>query len=404
MRIFDIAFKDLLQILRDRKSAIFLVVMPVLFTLIMGSLLRGSGEPTRQPVGLLDGDQGGSFSVELRKWLEGSDLVTPVHLDESEAGQVDQRVKDGKYLAAILIPSDFSARIAAGEYIPINIVLPEDPSAGQAASAYLQTGIKHLLSSLEIARLSVQVRQEREPFPDDASRQAYLSEGISLAGDAWQAPDLSLTTESASALPTAGSQAPSGFVQASSGMLVQFSVFSLILSAMVLVIERKTKTLQRALTTPLTRVELVAGHLLAMFLVSFLQGSLLVLLGQLAFGVDYFREPLGTFLLVAALSLWVACLGLLIGALTHSEDQVVLIALIAMFLFTALGGAWFPLEIAGEGFARVGHLLPTAWAMDGLQNIILRGLGLGSVLLPVGILLAYALAFFGVAVWRFKFQ
>jgi ABC-type multidrug transport system permease subunit len=63
-------------------------------------------------------------------------------------------------------------------------------------------------------------------------------------------------------------------------------------------------------------------------------------------------------------------------------------SLIAMFLFAALGGAWFPLEIAGQAFAAVGHLLPTAWAMDGFQNIVVRGQGLTSTLVPAGLLLA----------------
>ena len=42
--------------------------------------------------------------------------------------------------------------------------------------------------------------------------------------------------------------------------------------------------------------------------------------------------------------------------------------------------------------------------MDGYQNILLRGMGLNSVLVPAGILIAYTLAFFGLAVWRFKFE
>jgi hypothetical protein len=42
--------------------------------------------------------------------------------------------------------------------------------------------------------------------------------------------------------------------------------------------------------------------------------------------------------------------------------------------------------------------------MDGFQNILMRGLGFQSVLMPAGILLAYALGFFGVAIWRFRFE
>jgi ABC-2 type transport system permease protein len=67
-----------------------------------------------------------------------------------------------------------------------------------------------------------------------------------------------------------------------------------------------------------------------------------------------------------------------------------------------LGGAWFPLEGAGKAFATIGHLTPAAWAMDGFQNILIRGLGLASAWRPAAVLLAYAAVFFALAVWRFR--
>jgi hypothetical protein len=42
--------------------------------------------------------------------------------------------------------------------------------------------------------------------------------------------------------------------------------------------------------------------------------------------------------------------------------------------------------------------------MDGFQNIIVRGLGLASVVLPAMVLLGFAGLFFGLAIWRFKFE
>ncbi|HEY3345436.1 MAG TPA: ABC transporter permease, partial [Anaerolineaceae bacterium] len=129
-----------------------------------------------------------------------------------------------------------------------------------------------------------------------------------------------------------------------------------------------------------------------------------VILGQFVFKVNYLREPGAILLLMVALAVWAASLGLLIGAIAKKEDQVVVMCLVVMFIFSALGGAWFPLDVAGKAFSFVGHLLPSAWAMDGFQNIVLRGLGFNSVLLPVGLLLVYTLAFFGLALWRFKFE
>jgi ABC-2 type transport system permease protein len=132
------------------------------------------------------------------------------------------------------------------------------------------------------------------------------------------------------------------------------------------------------------------------------QTVLLIVFGQLVLGVDYLREPVAILLIAVSLSLWVSSMGLLIGVFAQQDQQVVLYSMIAMFVFTGLGGAWFPLEGAGKAFATLGHLTPAAWAMDGLQNIVIRGLGLASAWRPVMVLLAYAAAFFLLAVWRFR--
>jgi ABC-2 type transport system permease protein len=73
-----------------------------------------------------------------------------------------------------------------------------------------------------------------------------------------------------------------------------------------------------------------------------------------------------------------------------------------MFLFSAMGGTWFPLETSSGAFAVIGKLMPSAWAMNGYQNILIRGLGSESACLPALVLIAYALGFFGLAVWRFR--
>ena len=129
-----------------------------------------------------------------------------------------------------------------------------------------------------------------------------------------------------------------------------------------------------------------------------------VAVGQLGFGVNYLREPLAVLLVMTAMASWVASLGLFIGTMAKGEEQVVLWSLMCMFVFSALGGAWFPLEFTGQTFSTIGHLTPSAWAMDGFQNIVLRDLGLASVLVPAIVLWGFAALFFGLAVWRFKFE
>jgi ABC-2 type transport system permease protein len=190
--------------------------------------------------------------------------------------------------------------------------------------------------------------------------------------------------------------------QASPGILVMFAIFGLVTSGQILVQERKTRTLQRMITTSMRAWQIVAGHMLAMFGVVFVQVVLLVVFGQFVLGVNYIQVPLGILVISIALGLWIASMGLLIGVIVKNDSQVVLFSLMAMFIFSALGGIWFPLESSSGTFATIGRLLPSAWAMQGYQNILMRGLGSESAWLPALALLAYTLVFFAVAVWRFQ--
>jgi ABC-2 type transport system permease protein len=117
--------------------------------------------------------------------------------------------------------------------------------------------------------------------------------------------------------------------------------------------------------------------------------------------VDYLREAGATLLVALSAALCISALGLLIGVLAQSEEQAIIFSLVPMFLLAGLGGAWVPLEMTGPAFQTIGHVSPVAWAMDGFQNVIARGLGIGSVLLPASALIGYAVFFFVLAAWRF---
>jgi ABC-2 type transport system permease protein len=279
--------------------------------------------------------------------------------------------------------------------MPLDVIIDMNQPSGQTVSRALETVSGRLLGAVEAAHIS-----------QSALPQNNLYDSLANANSAWQEPALTVAVVKATGQATEkqGAHSVSGYAQASAGMMVQFSIFGLITSAMVLMLERKSGTLQRLLSTPIRPYEVIAGHVVAMFCIVFTQQLILVVVGQLVFGVDYARQPLAILLMISVLSLWAASLGLLISALSRKEDQVITLSLIAMFVFAAMGGAWFPLEVAGKAFAAVGHIMPTAWAMDGFQNILIRGLEFQSILMPAGVLLLYALAFFGLAIWRFRFE
>ena len=63
-----------------------------------------------------------------------------------------------------------------------------------------------------------------------------------------------------------------------------------------------------------------------------------------------------------------------------------------------------PIELLPEFLQIAVKVLPTTWAMQGLLDIVLRGLGLRDVLLESCVLLGCAALFFAVGVWRFRYE
>ncbi len=395
MRILDITLKDLTQILRDKRSLLFLVAMPIVFTLFMGFAYNSGGDTetatdARLPLGWVNNDPGGWLSARLFDLLSQSDSVRLVELAPDG---VTASVRQGEVAGALIVPVGYSGQTPAGPR-QLTLITDLNTPAGQSLFQTLRAPITHLLSSIEIARLSAQTVGAPDEFEPS----------FSAALQAWAETDSAglVKVEMAVAEPEQAWYGDNPYNQASPGILVQFAIFGLVTSGQILVQERKTRTLQRMRSTTLHAWQIVAGHLLAMFALVFLQEILLIVFGQLVLGVNYAREPLGTLLVSVALGLWIASMGLLIGVLVKDDAQVILFSLIGMFVFSALGGAWFPLEASGTAFATLGKMMPSAWAMTGYQNILIRGLGLASVGLPALILLTYALGFFGLAVWQFR--
>ena len=399
MRILDIILKDLSQIFRDKKSLLFLVAMPIVFTLFMGFAYKSGGNnnpasaDNRLPLGWVNNDPNGLLSGQLFDRLSNSDSIKLVEL---EAATANDSVRKGKVAGALIVPAGFSEQITANPK-QLTLVTDLNSSQGQSLFQLVRTPVTQLMSSAEIARLSA----ESAGKPGDTTE---IEQAFTAAAQAWMETDSAALVKVVMAVaePEQDWYGDNPYNQASPGILVQFAIFGLVTSGQILVQERKTRTLQRMMTTSMHAWQIVAGHLLAMFAVVFIQEALLVLFGQLVLGVNYAREPLGILVVSIALGLWIAAMGLLIGVLVNNDSQVVLVSLMAMFIFSAMGGTWFMLEASSGAFATIGRLLPSAWAMNGYQNILIRGLGLGSTWHPALALLAYSLGFFGLAVWRFR--
>jgi ABC-2 type transport system permease protein len=396
-RVWTLASKDLLETRRDRLALVFTVIMPLLFTTFFGVMFGGGS--SRLPMAVSNADSG-AVSRQLVEMLRQSTVVNVEAMSRSDA---EKAVDQGKKAAALLIPAGFSADLAAGRQGKLTMVSTAGSSGAQTCQTEVSALAGQLAASEGAAQAAVAVAGSGGAAGQQASaaarEEAALLMARPLAAQSLAHPVASIDVVEAGA---ASGQIPSGFVLSSPGMLVNFILFSLMTAGIALILERRNFTLLRLMTTRVRRWELIAGKVAGMFVITFIQQIILLGVGQVFFGVDYLRDPAALLLMMISLSLVASTLGLLLASVLTSEQALVATTVIVSMSVSALSGAWFPLEITGPVFRFVGHLLPTAWILDGLRGIVVRGFTPGDVMPAVGVVLAWSVVMFVVAVWRFR--
>jgi len=391
IRILDITFKDLLQLTRDFKTFMFLLLMPILFTFLFGFAFGGFGGGTsdsRLPVGYLSQDDNW-VTGELHDLLANSEVI---HLEEYPAASIpdfERLVADGDLAAAIIVPNGYGRALLRDKTARLIVYADTGSTAWTTIEAETVAAVSRVDNGVRTATIMEDLIGDRAPF-----RYAFDQ---TLA--AWENPPIKVTETTSTAIQKADNQS-AGLAHTSPGMMLQFAIAGLLTAAQVIVTERKSRTLQRLLTTSARRVHILLGHYLAIFSLIFGQFIVLIAFGQFILKVDYLRVPAATLLVAVCAALCISALGLLIGVLARTEEQAIAFSLIPMFVLSGLGGAWVPLEVTGATFQAIGHISPVAWAMDGFKNISVRGFGLESVLVPAAALTGYAVLFFALAAWR----
>ncbi len=163
----------------------------------------------------------------------------------------------------------------------------------------------------------------------------------------------------------------------------------------------KQWTIQRTLTMPVSRAQILGGKLLAYFVIGAIELTIIFTFGYLL-GLRYVQRPAGADpddvrLYPGGHRACADADDLYQDRDAGFEHQPAEVAL----TLAPLGGAWWPLDIVPGWMRVVGHVSPIAWAMDAYNALIFRDAGTqGGVVLPVLVLLGMAALFFAIGLAR----
>ena len=393
-----IAGKDLRETARDKLSFIFILLMPLAFTLFFGLLFGGGSDVDKLPLAVWDAD-GGTAAKELVADLEKSEVVRVV---VKQGGELEQWMADERAAAGLIIPEGYSDAVASGEKADLTIVATQGTSGASSVASEIRALAGEQVTVELASKAAAEAVWQTRSMPVGAQAGVVAesaAEARPVVTQALEHPAVSTRVVEAGA---AAGQVPSGFILSSPGMMVNFVLFSLMTAGIALIIERQNGTLQRLMTTRLRKWQLIGGKAAGMFLLTFVQQAILIAVAQLFFGVDYLRDPAALLLMMISLSLVASTLGLLLASVLKSEQALIATTVLVSMALAAMSGAWFPLEITGQTFQSVGHVLPTSWILDGLRGIVVRGFDVADVVPAFRVALAWSAGFFVVAVWRFR--
>ena len=172
------------------------------------------------------------------------------------------------------------------------------------------------------------------------------------------------------------------------GVFAMFFVF--ILTGVSFLRERAQGTLERLLTTPVGRADLLVGYLLGFLLFASIQSLVILLYTTLALQIDYQGALWQIFVLLMVLTVVAVNLGIFISTFARNEFQVVQFIPLVLAPQIFLSGVILPVEQLPGYFQAVSKVLPLTYAVDGLKEIMLNGQSLGDIGVDLGVLIGFA--------------
>jgi ABC-2 type transport system permease protein len=195
-----------------------------------------------------------------------------------------------------------------------------------------------------------------------------------------------------------------GYAHSFAGMGVQFLLFAAANLGIEILLERQKGLWKRLRSAPVSRLTLLTGKVVSMTIVSFLTLLVSFTFAMVVFGVRVQGSVVGFLSVSLACALMAATFGLLIAALGKTPAATRGVTTLAVLMMVMLGGAWVPTFIFPQWLQQLTVVVPARWAVDGLDAMTWRGIGLSGALLPTAVLVGFAVLFWVVAVSRFRWE
>ena len=428
MGFWEITKKDLKLLVRDRRTAALLLVLPLVFITIIGlttgKLLGWKRSNQMLRIGFVDDVDYLSIQTEyddpkldaaertraknlVRKIVNGLQEGQGVEVFPADNREMLQRMLDGQaeeeVNVGLVFGPDFYQK--ASELTASDVL---SPSSGK---------LKGGLNSLDIQLLSDRPESststviERLVYSESLGNIAQmvicksgaLAQRIRSTCDELEAegyrPPIDLLPVNEESGPADGRL----YDELVPGWTVMFVFFLVNIMARSFIHERDLGTLNRLRIAPVPPTGVILGKTVPFFIVSIVQTTLLFLAGRVLFGMSWGVEPWLLIPVILATSMAATTLGLMVATLVKTDSQVSAYANFVVIVMAGISGCFLPRDWLPDLMKTISLATPHAWALMAYREILTTDHPLlEEVFKCCGVLVGFSAVYFLFGAWRFR--
>lgn len=368
-RTLAVTRKEFLHILRDRRTLIVIVLIPIVQMVLLGYAATNDIEHLR--LAILDGDETAASRELIDAYRATGYFEIETDLYAVSHADLASLIDSGEARAGLIIPAGYSAELASGRSVQVGVVVDgSDPTVANTVYATSQ---------------SVGQEQSLELALETMGLESLPGAQIEVRPRVWYNPAL---------------RSANFMIPALMGIVLQF--LATLLTALAIVRERELGTLEQLIVTPVRSFELVVGKVAPYVVVAFV-----VLLEVIVVGVLWFEVPIhGSIVLLLTLSalflVTSLSMGILISTLANTQQEAMLLSWFILLPAIFLSGFFFPLD-AMPAFLRALSLgVPLRYLLTIMRSIVLKGVGIEMLWQQVVALVLFAVLILFLAALRFR--
>lgn len=375
--VYQLALKEFLHLVRDRRTLVFLLLMPSVLTVIFGYAI-GSPRVTGIKTRILDLD-GGRIAEEYIEAIDASITFKPEVVEEATEDDVraaEEALHADEISAFVVLPEGMTESLAAGGRAHVRAVV-------DASDTFTAPSVLRELGATTVqqnAFLAAELRR-REGKADSVEAGLEQVAPIELAAEMRFNPEL---------------KSQNFVMPGVIGLILQ--LLTVIVMATSIARERERGTMEQLAVTPLTPAQIFIGKLLPYFVLALLDTVNVMLLAWLLFDVSLGGHFVVVAALVVAFVLGSLGIGQLISVVSRNQSQAVQLAVFYILPAFVLSGAFTPIETQPESVRPVAYLFPLTYFCRSFRAALLRQATLFDVRWDLVAMGVFVLVTFGASV------